>query len=78
MTIDEFIVEETGLTFSEIQQLIEEFKVYKKALEMACSQNNTNPICATEEYKNCCKSLGSCGECWGNMYLQKARGELNA
>lgn len=54
-------------------KLKKELEVYKKALKIACSENNNNPICATEKYKNCCMSFGSCGECWENVYLQKAR-----
>lgn len=57
----------------ELEKNSKELEVYKKALIIACSQNNTTPICATEEYKDCCMSFGSCGECWANVCLQKAR-----
>lgn len=52
-----------------------ELEVYKKALELACSQNNTNPICATAYQRDNCMLFGSCGKCWANVCLQKAREE---
>lgn len=83
MTIDEAIAHareiarqgcaECNRDHEQLAEWLEELKVYKRALRFACSGNNTNPICPTEEYKDCCMSLGSCGECWENMYLQKAR-----
>ena len=63
----------------ELENNSKELEVYKKALMIACSQNNTNPIpiCVTEEYKDECMSWGSCGECWANVCLYKAREEFN-
>lgn len=52
-----------------------ELEVYRRALKLACSENNTNPICDTKSYKACSRKFGSCGECWECMYLQKASEE---
>lgn len=71
---DDYIeVKKKYLTMLEAKS--KELEIYKKALELACSQNNTNPICATAYQRDNCMLFGSCGKCWENVCLQKAREE---
>lgn len=61
----------------ELEKNSKEFETYKRALKIACSENNTNSICDIKSYKACSNKFGSCGECWECMYLQKARAQGN-